>query len=69
VDFFHGHLQGLVIAEVELDSEDEEVPTPPWLGDEITSSHQYANSCLAMWDTRLGDAHCSAGPTSSIAPG
>jgi CYTH domain-containing protein len=36
VDEFHGANEGLVVAELELDSEEQEFPLPPWVGIEVT---------------------------------
>lgn len=47
VDEFHGRHEGLVIAEIELGSEDEEFEKPHWLGEEVTSDPAYYNSNLA----------------------
>jgi adenylate cyclase len=46
VDEFHGDNAGLVVAELELDSEDQEFPVPPWLGIEVTHLKRYYNVCL-----------------------
>lgn len=46
VDEFYGENEGLVIAEVELESEDEEYPRPEWLGEEVTGDRRYYNSQL-----------------------
>lgn len=46
VDEFFGENQGLIIAEVELESEDEEVEKPLWLGEEVTGYTRYYNSML-----------------------
>lgn len=46
VDEFYGANHGLVIAEVELKSEDEEYDRPTWLGDEVTGDRRYYNSAL-----------------------
>lgn len=48
VDVFQGPLAGLVLAEVELDSEDSYVDLPNWLGREVSSDMAYANSNLAV---------------------
>lgn len=48
VDEFHGANAGLVVAEVELDREDEEFERPPWLGLEVTHDVRYYNSSLAL---------------------
>ncbi|HNV49495.1 MAG TPA: CYTH domain-containing protein [Bacteroidales bacterium] len=46
VDEFYGANQGLVIAEVELNSEDEEFDKPAWLGKEVTGDQRYYNVYL-----------------------
>jgi len=47
VDVFTGDNEGLVLAEVELASEDEAFPRPDWLGEEVSHDHRYSNSNLA----------------------
>lgn len=47
VDVFGGQNQGLAIAEIELDSEDEALELPGWVSTEITDDYRYANSNLA----------------------
>ena len=44
VDVFHGHKEGLVMAELELGSEDEPFERPEWLGEEVTGQPQYYNA-------------------------
>jgi adenylate cyclase len=46
VDVFHDKNEGLVIAEIELGSEDEEFKKPGWLGDEVTGDPRYYSSAL-----------------------
>ncbi len=46
VDEFYGDNEGLVVAEVELSSEDEEFVRPEWLGEEVTGDARYYNSML-----------------------
>ena len=46
VDEFHGENGGLVIAEVELASEEEAFERPSWLGAEVTGDPRYYNSAL-----------------------
>ena len=46
VDEFYGDNEGLVVAEVELKSEDEEFAKPSWLGKEVTGETPYYNSML-----------------------
>ena len=47
VDEFQGDNAGLVVAEIELASEDEAFEPPPWLGAEVTHDARYFNSSLA----------------------
>ena len=47
VDVFEGDNQGLIVAEVELTSEEEEFIKPTWLGEEVTSDVRYYNSQLS----------------------
>ena len=47
IDEFHGDNEGLVIAEIELASEEEEFLRPQWLGEEVTSDSRYYNSYLS----------------------
>lgn len=47
VDEFSGDNAGLIIAEVELKSEDEHFEKPSWLGKEVTSESKYYNSSLS----------------------
>lgn len=46
VDCFHGTLEGLVVAEIELESEDVEFPLPPFVSREVTDDPRYFNSSL-----------------------
>lgn len=52
VDVYHGHLSGLVVAEVELTSENEKVDTPSWIGTELTEDTRFKNANLigVRWD-------------------
>ncbi len=47
VDEFYGDNEGLIVAEVELNSEDEFFEKPKWLGKEVTSDSRYSNSYLS----------------------
>ncbi len=47
VDEFYGENEGLVMAEVELSSEEELFDKPGWLGEEVTGDMRYYNSKLA----------------------
>lgn len=46
IDEFHGANEGLVVAECELESEDQAVDKPYWVGDEVTGDPRYFNSNL-----------------------
>lgn len=46
VDEFNGENQGLVMAEIELSSENEQFEKPDWLGEEVTGDLRYYNSSL-----------------------
>jgi adenylate cyclase len=46
IDEFHGKNEGLLIAEIELDSENEAFQKPEWLGEEVTGKPEYFNSNL-----------------------
>ena len=46
IDEFYGDNEGLVVAEVELGSVDEEYEIPPFLGEEVTGQVKYYNSFL-----------------------
>jgi adenylate cyclase len=47
VDEFYGINEGLVIAEIELSSENENFEKPSWLGDEVTTDKRYYNAYLS----------------------
>ncbi len=47
VDVYHGALQGLVTAEVELTHEAEGFVLPSWLGPEVSEDRAYSNKKLA----------------------
>ena len=47
VDVFSGANDGLTIAEVELESEEQTVPVPEWLGEEVSGDPRYFNAALS----------------------
>lgn len=47
VDVFQGENEGLVMAEIELERENQPFERPVWLGEEVTADHRYHNSTLA----------------------
>ena len=46
IDEFFGENRGLIIAEVELESEDQVFPKPDWVGEEVTGDPRYYNANL-----------------------
>ncbi len=46
IDEFFGENEGLVYAEVELTSEDQEIKKPDWIGNEVTGDPRFFNSNL-----------------------
>ncbi len=56
VDVFHGENGGLVIAEIELESEDEAFALPAWVGAEVTGETRYYNAALIAYPYRLWTA-------------
>jgi len=46
VDIFHGENEGLRVAEVELESEDQPISIPDWAGEEVSHDPRYYNSQL-----------------------
>jgi adenylate cyclase len=47
VDEFYGDNEGLIIAEIELSSENELFEKPAWLGKEVTNDNRYYNASLS----------------------
>lgn len=48
IDEFHGANAGLVVAEIELDHEEQPFSRPDWLGAEVTAHARYYNHALAL---------------------
>ena len=48
VDEFLGENRGLVVAEIELQSEDQAFARPEWLGQDVTLDSRYFNSSLSL---------------------
>lgn len=55
LDIFHGKNEGLIMAEVELLSENQEIILPVWIGKEVSGDHRYFNSYLAKCPFRSWD--------------
>lgn len=47
VDEFYGENEGLVLAEIELETEEEHFVKPDWVGEEVTGDKRYYNSFLS----------------------
>ncbi|MBP4139246.1 CYTH domain-containing protein [Flavobacterium geliluteum] len=47
VDEFYGENEGLIMAEIELNSETETFEKPDWLGKEVTNDERYYNAYLS----------------------
>ena len=56
VDVFAGDHEGLILAEVELQSTDEVVEYPDWIGEEVTGDIRYYNSYLCDHAWRMPQA-------------
>ena len=50
VDVYAGVYQGLVVAEVELEHEDQQPPLPSWIGKEVTGDRRFSNLVMATED-------------------
>lgn len=48
IDIFHGVNEGLFLAEVELDNENQAVELPVWITQEVSNDHRYFNSWLSQ---------------------
>nr|WP_320048922.1 CYTH domain-containing protein [uncultured Desulfuromonas sp.] len=57
VDEFLGENQGLILAEIELETEQQSFSQPDWLGEEVTEDPRYFNASLSVtpystWEKR-----------------
>lgn len=55
VDEFFGENKGLIVAEIELESEEQQFEKPEWVGDEVSGDPRYFNANLiknpySSWD-------------------
>lgn len=48
IDEFHGENSGLIMAEIELQNENETIKKPDWLGIEVTGNKSYYNSYISQ---------------------
>jgi len=63
VDEFHGDNDGLVMAEVELSSEEDTFDVPEWIGREVTGDSRFYNAHLSRipfkeWKDKVDEVHC-----------
>ncbi len=59
VDIFNKENKGLVLAEIELNSENENFERPEWLLEEVTDNVQYYNHYLAKYPFSNWNSNCS----------
>ena len=52
VDVFDGIHKGLILAEIELNSELEEIKLPAWIGEEVTGDPKYYNASLSSIEAK-----------------
>lgn len=57
VDVFGGVYKGLIVAEVEMESEDDTPEIPDWVGQEVTGDRRYSNMVLATEDLSAEHGH------------
>ncbi len=53
IDVFSKENTGLIIAEIELEFENQQFVKPPWVGDEVTHDVRYKNSSLVTYPYSL----------------
>jgi CYTH domain-containing protein len=62
IDEFSGDSAGLILAEIELENEEQLFDRPDWLGSEVSDDPRYFNAALAIhpfktWRRQRGDIH------------
>jgi adenylate cyclase len=55
IDVFHGENDGLIVAEVELESSEQALDLPDWVGMEVTDDARYFNANLVAAPYRTWD--------------
>ncbi len=58
IDEFFGENKGLILAEIELETEDQHFEKPDWLGEEVSHDSRYFNAALAC-HRKKSEMHCS----------
>lgn len=72
IDEFFGANQGLVVAELELESENQSFDKPDWVGEEVTGDPRYFNSNLishpySKWQDTARPGAAAAAPVANVA--
>ncbi len=49
IDLFEGHNKGLILAEIELENEDETIEIPQWIIKEVSFDERYFNAYLSKY--------------------
>ncbi|MEI8205424.1 MAG: CYTH domain-containing protein [Kiritimatiellales bacterium] len=57
IDEFCGDNAGLVVAEIELERDDQSFETPVWLGEEVSLDRRYTNAALAREPFKAGKSY------------
>ena len=62
VDVFHGVNHGLIVAEVELPSENYPIILPPFIGQDVSNDVRYSNAMLSVvpfkeWNGKPNQVH------------
>ncbi|QOT74511.1 CYTH domain-containing protein (plasmid) [Sphingobium fuliginis] len=69
IDVFHGPAEGLIVAEVELQTVDERLELPPWIGEEVTHDPRYRNSAIALMPSvEMAEPNPQRDPADGIPP-
>ena len=53
INVYEGILEGIVIAEVELDREDRQLELPSWVGEEVTGDERYSKASMEREQLRV----------------
>ncbi len=56
VDVFYGNNEGLIVAEIELEYENQVIELPSWVGREVTGIKKYYNAELSKFPYSLWDS-------------
>lgn len=59
VDVYEGINKGLIVAEIELESEDEKYNIPDFIGDDITNDDSFSNYKLSLKEPKINNLYIS----------